>query len=161
MRRSKAPPLGRNFVANPLPSPTPIPYRGGWGVTLIGALQIRGNTPMRCTKQYLCACLRLKQSKPGTGSITKVKNAENIRSQSRDKYQNNPQIKRMPRERVIYNADPNKAKEAACKQYSTNPEPKKKAARKQYSANPEPKKGAARKQYSNHPERKRLPYVYA
>ena len=36
MRRSKAPPLGRNFVANPLPSPTPIPYRGGgWGVTLI------------------------------------------------------------------------------------------------------------------------------
>ena len=25
------PPLGRNFVANPLPSPTPIPYRGGVG----------------------------------------------------------------------------------------------------------------------------------
>ena len=41
MRRSKAPPLGRNFVANPLPSPTPIPYRGGWGITLIGALRLR------------------------------------------------------------------------------------------------------------------------
>ena len=48
MRRSKAPPLGRNFVANPLPSPTSIPYRGGgggggggWGVTLIGVLQLQ------------------------------------------------------------------------------------------------------------------------
>ena len=27
----KSPTLGRNFVANPLPSPTPIPYRGGVG----------------------------------------------------------------------------------------------------------------------------------
>ena len=52
MRRSKAPPLGRNFVANPLPSSTPIPYRGGWGVTLIGALQY-----LVCHSVCLSVCL--------------------------------------------------------------------------------------------------------
>ena len=68
-------------------------------------------------------------------------NAENIRSPSRDNYQNNPQIKSIPRERATtMTLTINKAKEADRKQYSTNPEPKKRTARKQYSVIQSPKR---------------------
>ena len=96
-------------------------------------------------------------------------NAESIRSRKRDNYQNNPQIKRMPRERgttltltkkrqplvsnIIIILEPQKA--ASHDQYRTHSETIKEHARKQYKTKLEPKRRAACKQYSAHPEPKK------
>ena len=62
-----------------------------------------------------------------------------------------PKIERMPRKRVIYKADPNKAKQTVRKQYNNNPEPQKATSHDQYRTHSEMRKEDARKQYKTNP----------
>ena len=84
-----------------------ISYWGWYPVILLCTFTNTRKTPTRCAKKYLCSpkinCMVSMPSartiKARNGKYYKS-NAESVRSRKRDNYQNNLQIKRMPRERV-------------------------------------------------------------
>ena len=81
------------------------------------------------------------------------RNAESIRSQSRDNYKKKRKKKAASRDysKARYSADPQKVRAAAREKYNINPEPKMEASHGQYSTHSEMIKAAAREQYSKPP----------
>ena len=75
------------------------------------------------------------------------RNAESVRSQSRDNYNKkklNKKAASRDYSKVRYSADPQKVRAAACEKYNINPEPKMEASHGQYSTHSEMIKAAAR-----------------
>ena len=75
------------------------------------------------------------------------RNAESVRSQSRDNYNKkklNKKAASRDYSKVRYSADPQKVRGAACEKDNINPEPKMEASHGQYSTHSEMIKAAAR-----------------